>query len=132
MYADTITRSMQKTIDSTNRRREIQLKYNEENGITPKPIVKASREIVGMESKRKSVEYGAQKRGYSGEEKPDVAADPIVQYMSQTQLEKAIANVKKEMEKCAKELDFIQAAQYRDEMFRLKELLKEKYNVTIK
>lgn len=132
MYADKITNSMQKTIDSTNRRRELQLKYNEDNGITPMPIVKASREIVGMESKRKPVEYGETKRGYSGVDKPDIAADPVVQYMSQAQLEKAVINVKKEMEKCAKELDFIQAAQYRDEMFRLKELLKEKYNITLK
>ncbi len=125
MYADKITNSMQKTIDATEYRRTKQLKYNEDNGITPTAIVKASREIIGAESKRKAAR---QKEGkaYSGQEKADIAADPVVQYMSTNALEKAIAKAKKEMEKSAKELDFIQAAQYRDEMYRLQELLKEK------
>lgn len=135
MYADKITNSMEKTITGTNKRREKQLKYNQDNNITPMPIVKASREIVGMDSKRKSSdEREAKKTGrpYIANEKPDVAADPVVQYMSEDGLQKAIAKVKLEMEKAAKDLDFIQAAQYRDEMFRLKELLKEKYNITLK
>lgn len=125
MYADKITNSMQKTIDGTEYRRIKQMKYNEENGITPTAIVKASREIIGAESKRKAA---GQKEGkaYSGEGKTGVAADPVVQYMNSEALEKAITKVKKEMEKSAKELDFIQAAQYRDEMYRLQELLKEK------
>ena len=127
MYADKITPSMQKTIDSTNYRREKQLKYNEENGVVPTQIVKASREIIGVESKRKHVEDKKQKKVYSGLETTDVAADPVVQYMGRGELEKAIDKVKKEMEKCAKELDFIQAAQFRDEMFKLKEILKAKY-----
>ena len=127
MYADKMTPSMQKTIDSTNYRREKQLKYNEENGVVPTQIVKASREIIGVESKRKHVEDKKQKKVYSGLETTDVAADPVVQYMGRGELEKAIDKVKKEMEKCAKELDFIQAAQFRDEMFKLKEILKAKY-----
>jgi excinuclease ABC subunit B len=125
MYADKITNSMQKTIDATEYRRTKQLKYNEDNGITPTAIVKASREIIGAESKRKAAK---QKEGkaYAGQEKADIAADPVVQYMSTGALEKAIAKAKKEMEKSARELDFIQAAQYRDEMYRLQELLKDK------
>lgn len=129
MYADKITDSMRKTIDATNHRREKQLKYNEEHNITPQAIVKASREIVGMDSKRKKNAAGD--KAYSGVDKIDVAADPVVQYMSKEGLIKAIDKLKKEMEKCAKELDFIQAAQYRDEMFRLKEIMKEKYDETV-
>lgn len=129
MYADTITRSMQLTIDATNLRREKQLKYNQDNGITPTAIVKASREIIGVESRRKAARQAEENRAYAGGGEPDVAADPVVQYMSREALQKTIEKVKKEMQKSAKELDFIQAAQYRDEMFRLKELLKKKYNV---
>jgi excinuclease ABC subunit B len=131
MYADKVTESMRKTIESTNYRREKQMNYNLANGITPTPIVKGSREIVGMDSRRKAVEAQTGKKTYIEVEKPDIAADPVVQYMTRDGLEKAVAKAKKEMEKCAKELDFIQAAQYRDEMFRLKEILKEKYNVTL-
>ena len=126
MYADTITQSMQKTIDSTNRRREKQIKYNTENGITPTPIVKAMREIVGAAGKRKQAEQDAKAKAYTGIEENDIAADPVVQYMGIQELEKAIEKTRKEMEKCAKELEFIQAAQYRDEMFRLKAILEKK------
>jgi excinuclease ABC subunit B len=129
MYADKMTASMQKTIEATNYRREKQIKYNAENGIVPMPIVKASREIIGVESKRKSAEAKQKPKAYSGIEDIDVAADPVVGYMSREALEKAIVNTRKEMEKCAKELDFIQAAQYRDEMFKMKELLLKKYGV---
>jgi excinuclease ABC subunit B len=126
MYADSITQSMQKTIDSTNRRREKQIKYNTENGITPTPIVKAMREIVGAAGKRKQAEQNAKAKAYTGIEENDIAADPVVQYMGIQELEKAIEKTRKEMEKCAKELEFIQAAQYRDEMFRLKAILEKK------
>ncbi|HKK80908.1 MAG TPA: helicase-related protein, partial [Prolixibacteraceae bacterium] len=125
MYADKITNSMQKTIDATEYRRTKQLKYNEENNITPTAIVKASREIVGAESRRKAAGH-KESKAYADQNKADVAADPVVQYMSAEALEKSIKNTKKEMEKSAKELDFIQAAQYRDEMYRLQELLKNK------
>ncbi len=121
MYADKITDSMQKTIDSTNYRREKQLRFNEENGITPKAIVKPTREIIGYEYRsKKQQEYSG------GADHPDVAADPVVQYMSVPALEKAIAKTKKEMEAAAKELDFIEAARLRDEMYRLQEILKQK------
>ena len=120
MYADKITNSMKRTIDSTNYRREKQLKYNIENDITPTQIVKASREIVGYGS------IGMKVKGYSGDEPTNLAADPVVQYMSVPALEKAIAKLKKDMEAAAKELDFYEAARLRDEMFRYQEILKGK------
>ncbi len=122
MYADKITNSMQRTIDSTNRRREKQLKYNTENDITPTQIIKAAREIVGYASVGMKVKV----KGYSGDEPTNLAADPVVQYMSATALEKAITKIKKEMEAAAKELDFYEAARLRDEMYRYQEILKGK------
>jgi excinuclease ABC subunit B len=120
MYADKITASMQRTIDSTNYRREKQLKYNQENNITPTAIVKASREIAGYGS------ASAKPKAYSGDETTNLAADPVVQYMSIPALEKAIAKLKKEMEAAAKELDFYEAARLRDEMYKFQEILKGK------
>ncbi len=121
MYADKITNSMQKTIDSTNYRREKQLKYNEENNITPTAIVKPTREIIGYEYR------GNKQSGYSGgADHSDVAADPVVQYMSVDALEKTIEKTKKEMQAAAKELDFIEAARLRDEMYRLQEMVLKK------
>ncbi len=121
MYADKVTNSMQKTIDSTNYRREKQLKYNEENNITPTQIVKPTREIIGYEyrSDKQPVYEG-------GMGQPDIAADPVVQYMSVDGLEKAIEKTKKQMQAAAKELDFIEAARLRDEMFALQNLVQEK------
>jgi len=122
MYADKITNSMQFTIDETNRRREKQLKYNEENNITPQQIVKARKAILGAEYGRKS----PTDKYYADMPKPDIAADPVVRYMNTDALEKAIAKAKKSMESAAKELDFIGAARHRDEMLSLKKLLDEK------
>jgi excinuclease ABC subunit B len=122
MYADKITNSMRRTIDSTNKRREKQLKYNIENDITPTQIIKSSRKIVGYASVGMKVKI----KGYSGDEPTNLAADPVVQYMSATALEKAIAKIKKDMEAAAKELDFYEAARLRDEMYRYQEILKEK------
>ncbi len=121
MYADKITDSMQRTIDSTNYRREKQLKYNEENNITPRQIVKPMREIIGYQ-------YRSDKQtGYAGADGlPDIAADPVVQYMSIDGLEKTIEKTQKQMKAAAKELDFIEAARLRDEMFALQRLLQEK------
>jgi len=121
MYADKITNSMQKTIDSTNYRREKQLKYNEENNIVPTQIIKPTREIIGYQyrSNKQSSPYG--EAGL-----PDVAADPVVQYMSADALEKTIEKTKKQMKAAAKELDFIEAARLRDEMFAFERLLNEK------
>ncbi|MCY1722510.1 excinuclease ABC subunit UvrB [Prolixibacteraceae bacterium Z1-6] len=121
MYADKITNSMQKTIDATNYRREKQLKYNEENNITPQQIIKPTREIIGYEYRSdKQPQYDG------GMGQPDIAADPVVQYMSIEGLEKAIEKTKKQMQASAKELDFIEAARLRDEMFALQNLVQEK------
>jgi len=121
MYADKITDSMQKTIDSTNYRRSKQLKFNEENGITPRQIIKPTREIIGYEYRsNKSVPYP------DDSVRPDIAADPVVQFMNADALQKAILKTKKEMEAAAKELDFIEAARLRDEMYRLQEILRQK------
>lgn len=122
MYADKITDSMQKTIDQTTKRREKQLAYNETYGITPTQIVKASRSIMG-DSYQKSDKKG---KAYSEPDSLNIAADPIVQYMDKQALEKAIEKTKSLMEKAAKELNFKDAAQLRDEMYALQEILKTK------
>lgn len=124
MYADKITQSMQKTIDSTNHRRLKQMEYNMEHNITPKPIIKATREIIGYEY-RKDKAAERESKAYIAPDRSDIAADPIVKYMTPVALEKAIANTKKGMEKAAKELDFIEAARLRDEMYRMQDLLKK-------
>jgi excinuclease ABC subunit B len=120
MYADKMTNSMQCTIDSTNHRREKQLKYNEDNNITPTAIIKAAREVVGYDTQ------GPKVKAYTGDETVNVAADPVVQFMNPQALEKAIVKLKKEMEAAAKELDFYEAARLRDEMYKLQDMLKEK------
>lgn len=121
MYADTITRSMQQTIDETNRRREKQLRYNEEMGITPAQIFKKSGSILRGLSKQ-----GIRVRAYLEPAAPDIAADPVVKYMNREALEKAIEKARKSMEKAASELDFIEAARFRDEMAELQKLLRSK------
>jgi len=117
MYADTITKSMQKTIDSTNHRREKQLLYNETHGITPQKINKKHTNVLNKQAEEKT---------YFEPENIEIAADPIIEYMSKPALEKAIEKAKKSMQQASKELDFISAAQYRDEMLKLQQLLKEK------
>jgi len=125
MYADKITDSMQRTIDSANYRRIKQFDYNLANGITPTQIIKPTREIIGLEYRPDKSAMG---RAYVPPERTDVAADPVVKYMSTDALEKTMLKTKKEMEKAAKELDFIEAARLRDEMYRLKELLAQRQN----
>ncbi|MFV0290304.1 MAG: excinuclease ABC subunit UvrB [Mangrovibacterium sp.] len=119
MYADKITDSMQRTIDSTNYRRAKQMQYNEDHGKSPQPIIKPSREIIGYE-------YRSTKTYSEGVDTTNFAADPIIHNMSKPALEKAIAKVKKEMQKAAKELDFIEAARLRDEMYALETKLNGK------
>jgi excinuclease ABC subunit B len=121
MYADKITDSMKKTIDETNRRREKQLRYNEEHKITPQQIVKASSNIL-----REVRNITGQQNAYVEPEKPDIAADPVVQYMNKEAILKAIENTRAKMEKAASELNFIEAARYRDEMQTYQELLDSK------
>ena len=131
MYADNITDSMQKTIDETARRRSIQLKYNADHGITPKQIVKAITSALptSKEEGAKIVPMGAEgskPRVYVEPESAAFVADPIVRSMSKEELEKSIANTTALMKQAAKDLDFMQAAQYRDEIIRLQKELEEK------
>ncbi|WP_302546003.1 excinuclease ABC subunit UvrB [Coprobacter fastidiosus] len=122
MYADKITESMQKTIDETNRRREKQLAYNEANHITPQAIQKARNSILTKEpdvqtEKGQPVLY---KEEYDISH-VNIAADPVVQYMNKDQLKKAIENTRKAMVEAAKRMEFIEAAQYRDELVKLQD-----------
>ena len=127
MYADRITDSMKKTIDETNRRREKQLAYNEANGITPKQIKKAySNALLGATAEKEEAK-GKGPKAYIEPEKVSIAADPIVQYMTKPQMEKAIERTRKLMQEAAKKLEFIEAAQYRDELLRLEDILKERW-----
>ena len=114
MYASTITVSMQRTIDETNRRRSKQIAYNEAHGIVPKTIVKAIDSSLSEATGRRGVSYTQQ------EDRPVAMAAEQVEYKTQKQLDKAILEAKKNMEKAVKEMDFLAAAQYRDEMLRLK------------
>lgn len=123
MYADKITDSMQRTIDETNRRREKQMAYNIENNITPRQIIKSTGSIMGQTAVAGS--SPAASKAYIENQEFSLAADPVVKYMSREQLDKAIMQSRKAMEKAAKELDFIEAARLRDEMLALQEMLKE-------
>lgn len=122
MYADTITRSMQQTIDETNRRRDKQLKYNQEMDITPAQIVRKTGSILSGLSKK-----GAPLKAYIEPDRFDIAADPVVRYMNREALEKAIDKSKRSMEKAAAELDFVEAARFRDEMADLQKILRSKF-----
>jgi excinuclease ABC subunit B len=117
MYADKMTESMEKTIAETNRRREKQLAYNAEHNITPTAIVKE----IGSALSAKTPNY------YIEPEEINIAADPIVQYMSKPALEKTIAKTKKAMQEAAKKLEFLEAAQLRDELMRLEKMLAERF-----
>ncbi|MBQ0062380.1 MAG: excinuclease ABC subunit UvrB [Bacteroidales bacterium] len=138
LYTDTITESIAKTIEETERRRTKQLKYNEENGIVPKQVVKKRQmsDLLGAnevtnegkidKAALAAAEFNTKKKYVVPEEQKSIAADPILQYLSKEQLEKSIANSQKLMEQAAKRLDFIEAASYRDEILRMKELLESK------
>ncbi len=120
MYAAKITESMRKTIEETTRRRMKQLAYNEANDITPQQIIKAASNVLNDMRKKTG-----QKQAYIEPQKIDVAADPVVKYMSQAALEKAIEKAKKSMEKSAKSLNFIEAARFRDEMLGYQAILEK-------
>jgi excinuclease ABC subunit B len=124
MYADKITESMQRTIDETNRRRARQLEYNEKNNITPTQIVKALNTIMGNLPGGETVsETGKKPRPYVESESATIAAEPVVKYMTRKDIGKTITQTKLNMQKAAKELDFMEAARLRDEMYALEKLL---------
>ncbi|HRX29952.1 MAG TPA: excinuclease ABC subunit UvrB [Saprospiraceae bacterium] len=124
-YADKITDSMQETIDETNRRRALQIAYNEEHGITPKTVSKTREEILEQSSILDI--RGKKSRSYIDDEEVTIAADPLLDYMSSSQIKNLIVETEEKMKKAAKELDFITAAQYRDELFALKKKLKSEH-----
>ncbi|MBK7851876.1 MAG: excinuclease ABC subunit UvrB [Bacteroidetes bacterium] len=121
-YADKITDSMQKTMDETLRRREKQIKYNEDNGLSPQQIVKSIESIMGQTKVADS--KLAEQHAYVESNKVSIAADPVVQYMNKEELKKLIAQTRKSMERAAKDLDFIEAARLRDEMYELEKMMK--------
>lgn len=123
-YADKMTNSMQQTINETNRRRAVQMEYNAKHGITPTTISKTREQILDQKS---ILDIRGKKAPASYSEKAEsgIAADPIISYMGREQLERLVLETEQKMKQAAKELDFISAAQYRDEMLELKKKLKQ-------
>jgi len=123
-YADHITDSMQKTIDETNRRRVIQMAYNEANGIVPRTVSKSVEDILGQKSIL-DVRGPKAAKAYIEPEQPSMAADPLINYLSRDQIENLILETEKKMKQAAKDLDFVTAAMHRDEIFALKGRLRD-------
>jgi excinuclease ABC subunit B len=125
MYADNITKSMQRAIDETNRKRIRQIAYNEAHGITPTTVFKSRDQILEQSS---VLNNRAENKAYKEpDEAVNIAADPLVKLMSKPQLEKLIDQTRKKMQQAAKDLDFMEAARLRDEMFGLQEITKKKF-----
>jgi excinuclease ABC subunit B len=124
MYADTVTESMQMAIDETNRRRVIQIDYNQKHGIVPKTVIKSKDSILGQTKVADSKK--STKRYYIEDEEKSLAADPVVAYLSKDDLQKMAERTRKAMEKAAKELEFMEAARLRDEYLAIQKMLEEK------
>lgn len=125
MYADKITASMQRTIDETNRRREKQLKYNEDNNITPMQISKSREKIIEQTGISASIRK-KEPKAYIPPDDTSLAADPVMEYMKADELEHMKEGIQKKMQKAARQMDFIEAARLRDEMYQIEELIKKK------
>ena len=139
MYADKITESMQQTIDETDRRRSLQMRYNEEHGITPTAIIKSRNAIIGLNEdideatpartsrsqSKQTKQRPSKDRNTEGlylnefDTRPDIAADPVIAYMTAQDLGRAIENTRNKMLKAAKDMEFIEAARLRDEMLKM-------------
>lgn len=124
LYADKMTDSMQKAIDETNRRRAIQRAYNIAHGITPRSVFKSKEAILEQTQVADSKKVA--KKYYVESEDASLAADPVIAYMDKEELEKLVRIAQKNMEKAAKDMNFIEAAQYRDEMLELQKIMDKK------
>lgn len=128
MYADKMTESMRRTIEETDRRREKQMAYNTKMGITPTTVSKTKEQIIKQASVLDIKSSNQKAKAYSGpEDGSSIAADPLVQYMDQPKMEKLLKETKRKMELAAKDLDFVEAARLRDEMYQLQMMIKERY-----